>query len=133
MPLPAVLGTVLSVGSTALSVGSKVASVAGRGVATAARAGRAMGRRRKGRRDRIQEQLFGRGGGESRGGSMVPSPGGAIVPFSNTTTSKRVTPTPTAGSGILGILNSIRSSLEQILEVEKQQRDSIQDLSLIHI
>ena len=127
MPLPAVLGTVLSVGSTALSVGSKVASVAGRGVATAARAGRAMGRRRKGRRDRIQEQLFGRGGGESRGGSMVPSPGGAIVPFSNTTTSKRVTPTPTAGSGILGILNSIRSSLEQILEVEKQQRDSIQD------
>ncbi len=136
MPLPALLlkvGAVVSTGASIASTAGSVASVAKTGLSTltktgtraAKTAGRAMGRRRERRRDRIQEQLFGQPG--DRGGALVHSPGGAIVPFSNNTTSQRVIPDPSPGSGILGILNSIRSSLEQILEVEKQQRDSIQE------
>ena len=136
MALPALLlkvGAAVSTGASIASTAGSVASVAKTGLSAltktgtraAKTAGRAMGRRRERRRDRIQEQLFGQPG--DRGGALVHSPGGAIVPFSNNTTSQRVIPDPSPGSGILGILNSIRSSLEQILEVEKQQRDSIQE------
>ena len=90
------------------------------------RAGVARGRRAKGRRrDRIQEKMFG-GGGQQGGGALAVRPSSAIVPFRLAPTSQEsVGPAPTGG-GILGILDAIRGTLSQILEVEKQQRDNLQ-------
>ena len=101
-------------------------AVAGGAVKGAVRSGMARGRRGKQRRrDRIQEKMFG-GGGQQGGGSLAVRPSSAIVPFRLAPTSQEsVGPTPTGG-GILGILDAIRGTLSQILEVEKQQRDNLQ-------
>jgi len=100
-------------------------AVAGGAVKGAVRSGMARGRRgKKRRRDRIQEKMFG-GGGQQGGGSLAVRPSSAIVPFRLAPTSQEsVGPTPTGG-GILGILDAIRGTLSQILEVEKQQRDNL--------
>ena len=101
-------------------------AVAGGAVKGAVRSGMARGRRGKQRRrDRIQEKMFG-GGGQQGGGALAVRPSSAIVPFRLAPTSQEsVGPTPTGG-GILGILDAIRGTLSQILEVEKQQRDNLQ-------
>ncbi len=78
------------------------------------------------RRDRIQEKMFGGGGGQQGGGSLAVRPSSAIVPFKLAPKSQEsVGPAPTGG-GILGILDAIRGTLSQILEVEKQHRDNLQ-------
>ena len=101
-------------------------AVAGGAVKGAVRSGMARGRRGKQRRrDRIQEKMFG-GGGQQGGGALAVRPSSAIVPFKLAPTSQEsVGPAPTGG-GILGILDAIRGTLSQILEVEKQQRDNLQ-------
>ena len=115
MPLP--FGAVL---------GGLGKAVAGGAVKGAVRSGMARGRRGKQRRrDRIQEKMFG-GGGQQGGGALAVRPSSAIVPFRLAPTSQEsVGPAPTGG-GILGILDAIRGTLSQILEVEKQQRDNLQ-------
>ena len=132
MPLPiaAVLGGVAKTAAAgAVKAGGVVARgavKAGTGVARGVRAGVARGRRagRKGR-DRIQEKMFG-GGGQQKGGAIVKAQSTAIERFKLAPTSQEsVGPTPTGG-GILGILDAIRGTLSQILEVEKQQRDNLQ-------
>ena len=101
-------------------------AVAGGAVKGAVRSGMARGRRGKQRRrDRIQEKMFG-GGGQQGGGALAVRPSNAIVPFRLAPTSQEsVGPAPTGG-GILGILDAIRGTLSQILEVEKQHRDNLQ-------
>ena len=134
MPLPiaAVLGGVAKTAAAgAVKAGGVVARgavKAGTGVARGVRAGVARGRRagrragRKGR-DRIQEKMFG-GGGQQKGGAIVKAQSTAIEKFKLTPTSQEVGPTPTGS--ILGILDVINGTLSQILEVEKQQRDNLQ-------
>ena len=110
-------------------------AVAGGAKAAAVEAGRSsvgrMVRGRRGkvrkRRDRIQERMFGGGGQEGGGGgALAVRPSSAIVPFRLAPTSQEsVGPAPTGG-GILGILDAIRGTLSQILEVEKQHRDNLQ-------
>jgi hypothetical protein len=110
-------------------------AVAGGAKAAAVEAGRSsvgrMVRGRRGkvrkRRDRIQERMFGGGGQEGGGGgALAVRPSNAIVPFRLAPTSQEsVGPAPTGG-GILGILDAIRGTLSQILEVEKQHRDNLQ-------
>ena len=117
MPLP--FGAVL---------GGLGKAVAGGAVKGAVRSGMARGRRGKQRRrDRIQERMFGGGGQEGGGGgSLAVRPSSAIVPFRLAPKSQEsVGPAPTGG-GILGILDAIRGTLSQILEVEKQHRDNLQ-------
>ena len=103
-------------------------AVAGGAVRGAVRSGMARGRRGKQRRrDGIQEKMFGGGGQQGGGGgSLAVRPSSSIVPFKLAPKSKEsVGPAPTGG-GILGILDAIQGTLSQILEVEKQQRDGIQ-------
>ena len=110
-------------------------AVAGGAKAAAVEAGRSsvgrMVRGRRGkvrkRRDRIQERMFGGGGQEGGGGgALAVRPSNAIVPFRLAPKSQEsVGPAPTGG-GILGILDAIRGTLSQILEVEKQHRDNLQ-------
>jgi len=117
----------LSIGSKVATGVSTAASVAGKAKSTVGRVGKAMGRRKKARRDRIQERMF--GGGDQKGGgggALAVRPSSAIVPFRLAPKSQEsVGPVPTGG-GILGILDAIRGTLSQILEVEKQQRDNLQ-------
>ena len=117
----------LSIGSKVATGVSTAASVAGKAKSTVGRVGKAMGRRKKARRDRIQERMF--GGGDQKGGgggALAVRPSSAIVPFRLAPTSQEsVGPAPTGG-GILGILDAIKGTLSQILEVEKQQRDNLQ-------
>ena len=125
MPLP--FGAVLGGLGRAVAGGTKAAAKgAVRGV-RGVRAGVARGRRAKGRRrDRIQEKMFGGGGGDQqKGGAIVKAQSRAITKFNVPPTSQEVGATPTGG-GILGILDAINGTLSQILEIEKQQRDSLQ-------
>ena len=118
---------VLSGLGKAVAGGTKAAAKgAVRGV-RGVRAGVARGRRAKGRRrDRIQEKMFGGGGGDQqKGGAIVVAQSRAITKFNAPPTSQEVVATPTGG-GILGILDAINGTLSQILEIEKQQRDSLQ-------
>jgi len=103
------------------------ARAAAKGAVKGVRAGVARGRRAKGRRrDRIQEKMFGGGGGDQqKGGAIVVAQSSAITKFNAPPTSQEVGVTPTGG-GILGILDAINGTLSQILEIEKQQRDSLQ-------
>ncbi len=110
---------------------SKVAAGATKTVAReGVRAGLVRGTRGKQRRrDRIQQGLFGKGEGEGggmlRGGPLAigsSSSIGSAIP----TSQESIGQVPT-GTGIIGILQSIRSTLVQILEVEKQERDRIQE------
>lgn len=98
-----------------------------KGAVKGVRAGVARGRRAKGRRrDRIQEKMFGGGGGDQqKGGAIVVAQSSALTKFNAPPTSQEVVATPTGG-GILGILDAINGTLSQILEVEKQQKDSLQ-------
>ena len=107
--------------------GARAAAGGARAAAKGVRAGVARGRRAKGRRrDRIQEKMFGGGGDQQKGGALAIRSSSAIVPSKIAPTSQEsVGPTPTGG-GILGILDSINGTLSQILEVEKQHRDSLQ-------
>ena len=127
MPLPAAVASVLSFGSKAATVASTAASVAGKARSTVGRVGKVLGRKKRARRDRIQERMFGGGGqGGGGGGALAVRPSNALVPFRVAPTSQEsVGPAPTGG-GILGILDAIRGTLSQILEVEKQQRDNLQ-------
>ena len=108
----------------AVAGGTKAAA---KGAVRGVRAGVARGRRAKGRRrDRIQEKMFGGGGGDQqKGGAIVVAQSRAITKFNAPPTSQEVVATPTGG-GILGILDAINGTLSQILEVEKQQKDSLQ-------
>ena len=108
----------------AVAGGTKAAA---KGAVRGVRAGVARGRRAKGRRrDRIQEKMFGGGGGDQqKGGAIVVAQSRAITKFNAPPTSQEVVATPTGG-GILGILDAINGTLSQILEIEKQQRDSLQ-------
>ena len=98
-----------------------------KGAVKGVRAGVARGRRAKGRRrDRIQEKMFGGGGGDQqKGGAIVVAQSSALTKFNAPPTSQEAVATPTGG-GILGILDAINGTLSQILEVEKQQKDSLQ-------
>ena len=114
------------------SLGTKVAAGAKVAAAEVGRSSVArMVRGRRGkvrkRRDRIQERMFGGGDQEGGGGgALAVRPSSAIVPFRLAPTSQEsVGPAPTGG-GILGILDAIRGTLSQILEVEKQHRDNLQ-------
>ena len=122
MPLP--FGAVLGGLGRAVAGGTKAAA---KGAVRGVRAGVARGRRAKGRsRDRIQEKMFGGGGGDQqKGGAIVKAQSRAITKFNVPPTSQEVGATPTGG-GILGILDAINGTLSQILEIEKQQRDSLQ-------
>jgi len=116
----------LSIGSKVATGVSTAASVAGKAKSTVGRVGKAMGRRKKARRDRIQERMFGGGDQQQKGGAIVKAQSRAITKFNLPPTSQEsVGPAPTGG-GILGILDAINGTLSQILEVEKQQRDSLQ-------
>ena len=108
----------------AVAGGTKAAA---KGAVRGVRAGVARGRRAKGRsRDRIQEKMFGGGGGDQqKGGAIVVAQSSALTKFNAPPTSQEVVATPTGG-GILGILDAINGTLSQILEVEKQQKDSLQ-------
>ena len=121
------LAALASFGSKAATVASTAASVAGKARSTVGRVGKAMGRRKKARRDRIQQRMFGGGGDQQqKGGAIVVAQSRAITPFNLPPKSQEsVGPAPTGG-GILGILDAIRGTLSQILEVEKQQRDNLQ-------
>jgi len=106
--------------------GAKVAAVE-TGRSSVARMVRGRRGKVRKRRDRIQERMFGGGGQEGGGGgALAVRPSSAIVPFRLAPTSQEsVGPAPTGG-GILGILDAIRGTLSQILEVEKQHRDNLQ-------
>ena len=112
----------LSTLGSVLTKGAKFAT--GEGV----RAGLIRGTRGKQRRrDRIQRGLFGKGegGGMFAGGPLAlgsSSSIGSAIP----TSQESIGSIPT-GTGIIGILESIRSTLAQILEVERQERDRIQE------
>ena len=105
-------------------LGGATKAVATEGV----RAGLIRGTRGKQRRrDRIQRGLFGKGegGGMFAGGPLAlrsSSSIGSAIP----TSQESIGSIPT-GTGIIGILESIRSTLAQILEVERQERDRIQE------
>ena len=116
----------LSIGSKVATGVSTAASVAGKAKSTVGRVGKAMGRRKKARRDRIQERMFGGGDQQQKGGAIVKAQSRAITKFNLPPKSQEsVGPVPTGG-GILGILDAINGTLSQILEVEKQQRDNLQ-------
>ena len=92
------------------------------------RAGLIRGTRgRQRRRDRIQQGLFGKGeGGGMIGGGPLAIGSSSSIGSAIPTSQESIGQVPT-GTGILGILQSIRSTLVQILEVEKQERDRIQE------
>ena len=115
----------LSIGSKVATGVSTAASVAGKAKSTVGRVGKVLGRRKKARRDRIQEKMFGGGDQQQKGGAIVKAQSRAITKFNLPPTSQEsVGPAPTGG-GILGILDAINGTLSQILEVEKQQRDNL--------
>ena len=115
----------LSIGSKVATGVSTAASVAGKAKSTVGRVGKVLGRRKKARRDRIQEKMFGGGDQQQKGGAIVKAQSRAITKFNLPPKSQEsVGPVPTGG-GILGILDAINGTLSQILEVEKQQRDNL--------
>jgi len=127
MAWTALLGGLGKAAAGGARVAAGGARAAAKGAVRGVRAGVARGRRAKGRRrDRIQEKMFGGGGDQQQGGALAIRSSSAIVPSKIAPTSQEsVAPTPTGG-GILGILDAIRGTLSQILEIEKQQRDSLQ-------
>ena len=127
MAWTALLGGLGKAAAGGARVAAGGARAAAKGAVRGVRAGVARGRRAKGRRrDRIQEQMFGGGGGDQqKGGAIVVAQSRAITKFNAPPTSQEVGATPTGG-GILGILDAINGTLSQILEIEKQQRDSLQ-------
>ena len=92
------------------------------------RAGLIRGTRgRQRRRDRIQQGLFGKGeGGGMIGGGPLAIGSSSSIGSAIPTSQESIGQVPT-GTGIIGILESIRSTLTQILEVERQERDRIQE------
>ena len=106
-------------------LGGATKAVAREGV----RAGLIRGARGKQRRrDRIQQGLFGKGegGGFFGGGGPLALRSSSSIGSAIPTSQESIGQIPT-GTGVLGILQAIRSTLAQILEVEKQQRDRIQE------
>jgi len=120
----AALGATKATVATGARVGGGAVKMGGRAV----RHGMLRGRRgRQQRRDKIQQGLFGggEGGGMLGGGPLALTSSSGIV-SAGPTSQQSVGQVPTGG-GVLGILQAIRSTLSQILEVEKQQRDRIHE------
>ncbi len=120
----AALGATKATVATGARVGGGAVKMGGRAV----RHGMLRGRRgRQQRRDKIQQGLFGggEGGGMLGGGPLALTSSSGIV-SAGPTSQQSVGQVPTGG-GVLGILQAIRLTLSQILEVEKQHRDRIQE------
>ena len=124
MAIPAVLGGLLKAGAGAARVGAKgmitsaVSNAGRKGAKNKIKAGSALVRRD--------------GGGSGKGGAIVPI--GKKIP----TMSSSIVPAPKSeksitvskSKSILDVLNQIKSTLDQILEVEKQEKSKLEDTIL---
>ncbi len=124
MAIPAVLGGLLKAGAGAARVGAKgmitsaVSNVGKKGAKNKIKAGSALVRRD--------------GGGSGKGGAIVPI-GRKIPTMSSSIVSapkSEKSITVSKSKSILDVLNQIKSTLDQILEVEKQEKSKLEDTIL---